>query len=125
MRPVGSMGDASPARRRPRGQGSKEAFVKVDGDWVTVEAAAQAVRVDVETLREWCRDGLVASFRDGPYKRFVRLEDARQHGYLMKGGRPRTSLHALIASATGAGAGHSSEARVTELQNLVRERAMA
>ena len=96
----------------------------VDGDWVTVEAAAHAVGVEIETVREWCRDGHVASFRDGPYSRMVRLEDARNHCYLIKG-RPRTSLHALIASATSTGTRHSSESRVSELQKLVRQRELA
>jgi hypothetical protein len=96
----------------------------VDGDWVTVEAAADAAGVDVETVREWCRDGHVASFRDGPSRRFVRLDDARNHGYLIKG-RPQTSLRAMIASAASAGAQLSSESRVGELQKLVRQRALA
>jgi excisionase family DNA binding protein len=96
----------------------------VDVDWVTVEEAAHKVEVDVDTVREWCRSGQVASYRDGPYHRMVRLEEARSQAYLIKG-RPRTSLHALIAEATGGGRGHASLAGVSQLQTIARERALA
>jgi len=95
-----------------------------DGDWVTVEAAARAVGADPASVLDWCRAGDVESLRDGPHRRLVRLDDVRQHTYLIKG-RPQTSLHSLIASAASALGERSSEARISEIQGLIRERAIA
>jgi len=98
--------------------------VKVVGaDWVTVEAAAHTVGVDPATLREWCRAGDVQSFRDGPYRRFVRLDEVQQHVNLIRG-RPQTSLHSLIASHAARKRGRSSEARIAAMQNQIRERTL-
>jgi hypothetical protein len=94
----------------------------VDTDWVTVESAADSIDVSPSTLREWCRAGSIDSFRDGPV-RYVRLDDVRQHVYGTKG-RPQTSLHALIACYAGAQP-RTSEARISDLQSLIRERAFA
>ena len=96
----------------------------VGADWMTVEAAAHTVGVDPATLREWCRAGDVQSFRDGPYRRFVRLDEVQQHVFLIRG-RPQTSLHSLIVSHAARKRGRSSESRINELQNLVRKRALA
>ena len=94
----------------------------VDEGWVTVEAAARAVDMHASTLVEWCRGGVVDSFRDreGAHQRFVRLDDVRRHVEGIRG-RPQTSLHYLIASHTSS-RGSTSEARISELQGLIRDR---
>jgi hypothetical protein len=94
----------------------------VDAGWVTVESAADAIDVSPSTLREWCRTGSIDSFRDGPI-RYVRLDDVRQHVYGIKG-RPQTSLHTLIACYAGTQL-RTSEARISDLQSLIREREFA
>jgi hypothetical protein len=89
---------------------------------VTVESAADAIDVSPSTLREWCRTGSIDSFREGPL-RYVRLDDARQYVYGIKG-RPQTSLHTLIACYAGTQP-RTSEARISDLQSLIREREFA
>jgi predicted site-specific integrase-resolvase len=95
----------------------------IEESWVTVESAARVVDVDASTLLEWCRAGTVESFRDrdGAHRRFVRLDDVRRHVEGIRG-RPQTSLHYLIASHSGARVGRSSEARISDLQGMIRER---
>jgi hypothetical protein len=95
----------------------------IDEGWVTVESAARAVDMNASTLVEWCRGGVVDSFRDreGAHLRYVRLDDVRQHVEGIRG-RPQTSLHYLIASHTGSRE-CTSEARISELQGLIRDRA--
>lgn len=90
------------------------------GDWVTVEAAAHSLDVDAATIREWCRDRAVESFRDGPTQRFVRLEQVREQIYAIRG-RPRPSLATLIAGNL-AEKGRPSESRINDLQRLIRQR---
>jgi hypothetical protein len=94
----------------------------VDEGWVTVELAADTIDVSPSTLREWCRTGSIDSFRDGPV-RYVRLDDVRQYAYGVKG-RPQTSLHTLIACYAGTQP-RTSEARISDLQSLIREREFA
>lgn len=94
----------------------------IDEGWVTVESAADAIEVSLSTLREWCRAGSIDSFRDGPV-RYVRLDDVREHVYGIKG-RPQTSLHTLIACYAGSQP-RTSEARISDLQSLIREREFA
>lgn len=96
----------------------------IDEGWVTVESAAHLVEMESSILVEWCRAGTIDSFRDreGAHRRFVRLDDVRRHVEGIRG-RPQTSLHSLIASRSGARPGRSSEARISELQGLIRERA--
>jgi hypothetical protein len=95
----------------------------VDAGWVTVEAAAQAVGVDLTILRGWCRAGDVQSFRDGPYRRFVRLDEVQQHVHLTRG-RPQTSLHSLIATHAAEKRGRPREALIAALQDQIRERTL-
>lgn len=94
-------------------------------DWVTLEAAAHAVDVDPTTLLEWCRAGTIPSYRDrqSPHQRFVRIDVLRQHVHDVRG-RPQTSLQRLIASAAATQPGPSSEARISQLQSLIRERVL-
>ena len=94
----------------------------VDVGWVTVESAADSIEVSPSALSEWCRAGSIDSFRDGPV-RYVRIDDVRQHIYGIKG-RPQTSLHTFIASSTAAQR-RTSEARISDLQSLIRERELA
>lgn len=97
----------------------------IDEGWVTVETAAHAAGVEASTLLAWCRAGTIDSFRDrqSPHQRFVRLDDVREHIYGIKG-RPQTSLHTLIACYAGAQP-RTSEARISDLQSLIRERELA
>jgi len=92
----------------------------LDGNWVTVEHAAHTLGVEVATVRDWARSGSVASFREGPIHRFVRLDEVREAVYAIRG-RPRGSLLQMIAS-NEASAGRPNAARISELQGLIRER---
>jgi hypothetical protein len=89
-----------------------------DAGWVSVEAAAHALDIPASMLRQWCRDGAVESFREGPTQRFVRLDDVREQIFSIRG-RPQPSLARLIAGNRG---GDSSEARIVQLQELVSSR---
>lgn len=89
-----------------------------EAGWFTVEEAARAVNVSVADVREWCRDGSVETFREGPFHRYVKLEDVRLHVRMLRG-EQRTSLHGLLASY---GRESTATGRVSELQGLVRER---
>jgi len=91
----------------------------LDGNWVTVDAAANTLGVAAETLRGWCRLGAIESFREGPHARYVRLDQVQAHVYSIRG-RPQTSLATLIASSE-VPAGPKG-ARISELQGLIRER---
>jgi predicted site-specific integrase-resolvase len=97
----------------------------IEEGWVTVDVAAHAADVDAATLLEWCRAGTIDSFRDrrSPHLRFVRQQEVRQHVSSIKG-RPQTSMHTLIASYAGARQ-RSSEAGISALQGLIRERELA
>jgi hypothetical protein len=98
----------------------------IDEGWVTVETAAHAADVEASALLELCRAGTIDSVRDrqSPHQRFVCLEAVRQYVIDIKG-RPQTSLQHLIASTMGTREGPSSEARISELQGLIRDREYA
>jgi hypothetical protein len=89
-------------------------------NWVTVEAAAKTVDVGAATLREWCREGVVESFREGRTGYFVRLHDVREHIYTIRG-RPQTSLATLIAS-NARSSGHASGSLISQLQGIISRR---
>lgn len=92
----------------------------LDGNWVTVEQAARTLGIDAAMVRDWARAGSVGTFREGPSQRFVRLDEVREAVYAIRG-RPRGSLLQMIASNEAA-AGRPNAARISELQDLIRER---
>ena len=94
-------------------------------DWVTLEEAAETVKISVTTLRAWYRQGAVESTSSAEGRRLVRLCQVQERaaGLIIDkssalGNRLGRKNKNKLASETAA----DLELAVSELQSLARER---